>query len=266
MPFNKWHGAPDPDDVIFGKYNFHQVWLCNPNTVAAPLTPIEVKGIQNINPGPMTPNVTKKFMQHGGGDAKLIHRSDYEMEVTFNMLTGQVPVFISAIYERTLGATDGYALPMRPHSYPMLTWEAVCRSPEGTHLFSEIFQDLILTPWTISQPMEDGTTDITFLSHHDSFVLYKGARLVIDQFDGDDSTDTFTLSEVPVTLLEASDLQHEDWSLNNAIYVKNKTASQNTGVRLLSGVTITGQSLDVSGNLTPATGDVITCAYATEDV
>jgi len=261
MAFNKWNGAPTPDKIVFGKYNYHRMWILNPAAAAAPLTPVEVLGVQNINSGPMTPGTTKNFMQQSGGDEKYVYRSDYEFEITVNMLSGDVPTFIANLYSRTLGATDGYALPMRAHAYPLIIWEAVCRMPDGTHLFSEVWQDLILSSWTVSQPMEDGTTDITFFGHHDSFLLYKNAQIVVDQFDGDDSTTNFTLSSSPLKCLDASDLQHEDWTLDNLIYVKEKTSSQNTGVRILSGASLTGTDLDVSGYGTPATGSIITAAY-----
>jgi len=201
-------------------------------------------------------------MQQGGGDDKFVHRSDYEFEITVNFLTGDVPQFMSNLYGYTAGPTDGYAMPNRPHSFAIIIWEAVCRNAKGEHQFSEVWQDLILSSWAISQPMEDGTVDIVFYGHHDSFILYENAEVVVDKFDGDGSTTSFTLSGTPLKLVNSSDLQNEDWHLDNMIYVKEKLSSQNTGVRIKSGVSESAGALDFTGYGAPASGSEVIAAYA----
>lgn len=259
MSVSDFLSAPTINSVPEGVDALHRVWVLGDST-AAPITPRNVTGVQNITASPFTPQMTKQVYQQGSGeDAYYEKRSRFEYDFTVQLLSGEVEAFIADIKNITMG-TD-YALPMTAHSDPLIHWEIVVRKPDGTHLFSKVYRDLILREWNFNSPMEDEIVDIPFKSRFSPFMLYTGAELVVDKFAGSGSTTDFTLSSTPINLSDVSThREHIDWYWDELVGIIYKTSAQDFGTHVRTGYSNSGTTL--TATTAPAASSVLTVTYA----
>ena len=258
MAITDWVDAPTLAKVPEGYDALHRIWVLGDST-AAPLTPINVTGVQNITTTPFAPQTTKQVYQQGSGEDEFYEkRRQFQHDFTVQMLSGDVETFIANIKGLTMG-TD-YAQPLTAHGDPLIHWEIVVREPDGTHIFSKIYRELILREWAYNAPMEDEIVDIPFYSKFSPFTLYTGSELVVDKFDGDGSTTEFTLSSTPKQLTTATNKEHIDWYYDELVSVVYKTDSQDYGTHQKSGYSNATTTLTAS--TAPAASSVLTVTYA----
>ena len=67
MAVTDWLDAPTLAKVPEGYDALHRIWVLGDST-AAPLTPINVTGVQNITTTPFAPQSTKQVYQQGSGE------------------------------------------------------------------------------------------------------------------------------------------------------------------------------------------------------
>jgi hypothetical protein len=259
MAITDWLDAPVETSVLLGKNALSRIWRLGA-TVAAPIVPGNVVGVQSLTPTPLTPGQTKNIFQEGSGDDYLELKSQYTHQLSVEILSGNLFAFMTQLYGTTFGAAGYYGQATRPDTVPVITWEAIMRTEDGTHSFSKVYPELILKEWEEGTPMEDAPSTFTFWSKRDPFRIYSGAQLVIDKFTADGSTGAFTLSSTPVILFDATLERNDDFLLNNVVSVRTKTTAQTYGARLTSGVTCVGTTLTISP--TPAVSTVVTVTYA----
>jgi hypothetical protein len=146
---------------------------------------------------------------------------------------------------------------------PQIILESIFRRRDNeTHVFSRVLQDLILDSKGHDNPMEYADDVINLHTYYPPFYVYAGYEAVLDVWAATPSTNTYTLSSTPATILTAS--SHDFWEFDNAAFIKNKddSAGDSVGVRLTSGVSISGVTMTFTAG-TPATSDVISCLYVT---
>ena len=242
MAVTDFLAAPTLAKVPEGVDSLHRVWVLA-DSVAAPITPRNVLGVQNLTTSAFTPQITKQVYQQGSGeDAYYEKRSRFQHDFTVQMLSGDVEAFIADIKNITMG-TD-YALPMTAHSDPLIHWEQIVRQPDGTHIFSRVWRDLILREWMFNSPMEDEVVDIPFYSRFSPFMLYTGTELVVDRYTGDGSTTALTLSSTPINLSDVSaHVEHIDWYYDEMVEIIYKTSTETFGTHARTGWSNTGTAL-----------------------
>ena len=258
MAVTDFLAAPDITKVPEGVDSLHRVWVLA-DTVAAPITPRNVTGVQNLTPTAITPQMTKQVFQQGSGEDNYFEkRSRFQHDLTVQLLSGDVEDFIADIKNVTLG-TD-YTLPMIAHSDPLICWEHVVRKPDGTHLWSEVYRNLILREWTMPSPMEDAVVDISFYSKYTPLMVYTGYELVVDRFDGDGSTTEFTLSSEPVQIADVSASREVvDLYYDEMIDIIYKTSAQDFGTLQRSGYS--NSTTTVTATTAPAASSELTISY-----
>ena len=258
MAVTDFLAAPTIDKVPEGVDSLHRVWVLQ-DSVAAPITPRNVTGVQNITTSAFTPQMTKQVYQQGSGeDAYYEKRSRFQHDFTVQLLSGDVEAFIADIKNITMG-TD-YALPMMAHGDPLIHWEQVVRKPDGTHLFSRLWRDLILREWSFNSPMEDEVVDIPFYTNYSPMHIYTGAEVIVDRFSGDGSTTELTLSSTPINITDVSaNREMLDLFYDEMIEVIYKTTSQDFGTHQRSGYSNT--TTTVTATTAPAASSEVTITY-----
>jgi hypothetical protein len=259
MDYTSWLEAPSEDDVLMGKNSLHRIWRLGAS-VAAPLTPAYVEGIQNATPTPLTAGSTKNVFQEGAGDEYTEVKSQWKHELAVDILAGKLFAFMAQLYGTTFGGAGYYGQATRAKSIPIITWETEMRESDGTHKYTKVYPQMILKEWEENTPMEDNPSTFTFWSKRDPFRIYAGAELVIDRFTANGSSGSFTLSSTPVILFDVTNEENEDFLLNNVVSCITKTTAQVYGSRVTSGATCVGTTFTLTP--TPAAGTIVTVTYA----
>ncbi len=255
MAYNDQLGALQSNDIIDGQFTLHRVYRHDAD-VATGIVPINISGIQDVSAEAMAPQMSREVFQQGGGSDSLISERNFRYSGTIRLKAGKLDDFLTAIYGKTHSTTGEAALVHRPSVFPAITLESICRADDNTtHLFSKVYQELILKPWNNNSPMEDEEVDIPFYSMHDPFLICAGAELFYDKFNGDGSTTDFTLSATPLTAVDTTDAAREDWVLDNAVFVAVKNSGDDQSTRQKSGVTLTSTTL--SFTTAPAASSVV---------
>jgi len=258
MAVTDFIAAPTLNSVPEGYNALHRIWVLG-DAVTAPLVPYNVVGVQNLTTTPFNPANTKNVYNQGAGEDEFFEkRSLFTHDLTVQMLSGEVETLIARIKNKTMG-TD-YALPMLAGTDPVIHWELVVRKPDGTHLFSKVWRNLIMREWKFDSPMEDEIVDIPFYSKLSPFMLYTGSELVVDKFTGDGSTTDFTLSSTPLNLTDASDAENHDWYYDNFVQVVYKLSTDTFGKVEKTGWSNVTTTL--SRTVAPAASSVSTVTYA----
>lgn len=251
-------GAPNATDEFYGEYSLNRVHVVG-GAAAAPVTPLNIEGVQAFDFG--APSFDeRKLMQQGGGDNPLIKRRNYRWagQVTFNH--GLLPTAIAQIKGITWGSANDRAISFKDkYGAPALHWEAVCRDVDNlTPLFSIVAPNIVIDPWGFSNPMESAEGVLPFHTDFPPIYLFAYTEWIWDTFDGDGSTVDFALSGTPVDLLDSS--YYDDFVLDNIAIVTVKGASDDVATIQKTGVSYSG------GNVTftsaPASGSLVGIGYA----
>lgn len=238
-------GAPASTVYVDGENTLHRYWL-HAASVATGIAPANVYGVQQVTPGAVTWKKTYEAFQQGGGERlNLKFLPEYTVDV--QMFAANVPAFLAAITNTTFAQASGYyALPLVFEDWPLITWEQIYRqSDNATVVGSMIFQDLKLKEFNFQSNNENNIITIPFYSNHAPLYVDDSAQPVFDKFSGDGSTTAFTLSQTPLPVTDVSEgvADCSDFVLDNLIFCKVKTSTQNYGVRQKSGISVTGTTL-----------------------
>lgn len=254
-------GTPSIAYEVDGKYTLARLHRLAATT-AAPVTPVNIYGIQGVSADPPAPTIEREVFQQGGGDESLLIKRGFRYSGSLSIKSGAVGAFISNMLGKTWTTAGEAALPMRMPDIPLACLELVARREDNsTHLFSKVFQDVILRETNFGSPMEDEVIDIPFYSKHDPFILASGAEMVLDKFDGDGSTTDFTLSGTPLTLVETDDDYRDDWAVDTLVYVKIwASATATEGTRQMSGISETTGTLTIT--TAPTAAQTVEVLYA----
>jgi len=255
-------GAPGRASVVQGEFALHQFVRSDP-TVAAPVVWEDMSYIQNITVGEPSFDTTFDVFQQGGGDEKTQVKRGPKWEGSIEVLPGKIGEVIAQLQGVTWGSAQNVLSLRAEKDIPDVCIQSWMRDMDNTtHLYTQVLQDIIIDDMGIDSPMGLSNRTIPFHTYHEPFLLYTGKYMILDAFTATPSTGTYTLSGgTPATLLTASN--HDDWHIDNAVFVKNKddSASNETGVRRTSGIAISGETLTFSTDL-PAASDKITVLYA----
>jgi len=254
-------GHPDKNDFIDARYTLNRLWL-HDGSVAAPATPINVYHVQEFSADAPAFDIEEEVFQQGGGDESVIEQRGYKYSLRFSIQEGEWGTLMAQILGITWSTVGEAALISRFSQYPIFTLERICRRKDNeTHVFTDVYQDLIIKPTSISGSMgSNNLREIEAFSKHDMFRLCSGAELEYSQWTGDGSTVDFTIPSTPLTLTDITAQAREDWELDTAVFVKVKGASDHTGTRQATGVSIATTTL--SFTTAPANGTVVQALYA----
>ena len=253
--------APVESAVVDGHFTLSQLFV-NGTAAAAPVSPTEIHGIQDISAEPITfLDSAEHFQQGAGYDALTINRGQ-RAKITFTISAGRMNTFLAAVNGIAHSAAGEAALITNPSQYPLITIEMAARQNDNnTHLYSVVYQDLILEPWSIGSPMGMNDSTVSFTTKHDPFVLASGTQLVYDTFAGDASAVAFTPSSTPLTLTDITDADQPrgDWVLDEFVYIKIKESGDIVGTRQKSGVSFASA---VTFTTAPAASSLVEIMYA----
>jgi len=227
-----------------------------------PVTPVNINSIQQVSPMPMTPQQTREVFQFGGGEESLLIERIFRGGLSLQMKAGYLKTFLQTILNITLDPGTGIAgIPLRFQKYPLGFFECVFRREDNeTHMFSMIFQDVILDQFNFDAfSMSDGMVTVPFTCKHDSVLIEAPGELVVETFSGDGSTTVFSLSDTPIDIVDTAGAAKEDWEFDDLVYVGVQASGADTHTRQRSGVTYgTG---DVTFATAPAASSKIIVPY-----
>ena len=257
-------GIPDIDDVVDGLYTLHRYHLLEsavPET--NPVTPVDIYMVQDLAADAPAPQVSREVFQQGGGNESVIDERRFRYSANMTFKAGEVHTLIQALLGVSYDTSNYVGLPLRFDPYPKLILETIKRKKDNTtHLWSQVYQDLIIMPFNFGSPMEDEEVSVPVRSQHDPFTIISGTEVVYDEFDGDGSTVAFTLSSTPLLVTDVSLNAKEDWVLENLIFCKVKASGAKTGTRQMSGITLVATALTFT--TAPAASSVVQVAYVKE--
>ena len=251
-------GPPALTDEIYGQYSLHRAHLVS-TTVAAPVVPININGIQNMSLG--TPSFDERVLkQQGGGDTSVKRRRNFVFTGSFSFLEGRKPTVIAQLKGITWGSANDRAISFKDSKgIPAVHWESVCRDVNNlTPLFSVVIPQMVIEPWGFDQPMDSSEGSLSFSSEFPPIYLYAYTEFIWDLFDGDGSTTAFTLSDTPTDLVDSA--TYDDFILDNIALVTVKGSSDETGIIQTTGVSYAGG--DVTFDTAPAASSVVGIGYA----
>ncbi len=256
-------GAPDKDVFIDTEQALHRYVPVNPAAAAAPVTPINIYGVQDVTPSAAAPKKTFEAMQQGGRGERRRVNLQYEYNVDVKILLAEAIDLVPAIFGQTWTLAGDVARPMVFPEIPVINLESVYRLVDGlTHAGSYVCPDLILKAWAPNFGADAGKTSLPFYSRFVPFILKAGAEMVYDVFTGDGSATGFALSATPLDMVDVatSDLDEVNWIFDNAVYVKRRAAGSDIAVLQTTGVQITGTALALT--TAPAAGEKVEVYYA----
>ena len=236
-------GAPLLTKVNEGYFNLSRYFL-HAATAGTGQTPVNINGIQGITMEPITWERTADVYHQGGGDERLHIERGPRCRIELQMLAGDVPTFLAGVQNVTFSAAGYKAMPLRFDDYAKITLEVAYRREDNkTHMFTEVYQDLILEEFAIGSAMENNVVSVPFYSYHDPFIILAGYELAYDVFTGDGSTTAFTLASTPVDVTNTALTAKEDWILDTCVFIKLKATTDVQGIRQKSGFTLATTTL-----------------------
>ncbi|MBN2410841.1 hypothetical protein JXQ31_04050 [candidate division KSB1 bacterium] len=234
--------TPAPDKIVNGTFTLNRIFRLE-TPPAAPVSPVNIGGIREITAGPLKPQINRQvFPENCYGPADL--GCLYHYAGTIRIESGCAGSFMSSL----LGcnwSTAGYsAMALSFPDFPLAVLESVCRREDNeTHLFSKVYQDIMLRNFNFGSVPGEEIVEIPFYSRHSAFLLCAGTETVLDKFTGDGETTEFTLSAAPLNLLDPNSFSAGDWDFDNLVYVKIKQLNALSGTRQRDGVSVNGSTL-----------------------
>lgn len=257
-------GALENSALVEGLFTLHMYHLNGKDADDGnKVTPVVLRGVNEVSPDTPSFDTDEEYFHQGGGENPLRNRRGYSYSGNISVYAGRVPELVAAWKEQTWSLAEDAAVMMEFQDYPLFTLESACRDKSNsTVMFSKIWQDLIIDPFQLPNPMDVQYGEIPFNSNYRSFILYPQARLVMDKFTGDNCQTEFTLSETPLKLMTVSDQPTGSWDWEYAVYVKILESGDEIPTRQTSGLTITPEDPAVTFDTAPADGEEITVLYA----
>lgn len=258
MALTHQHGAPGVDSVQEGKYTSNRIYQVEASA-AAPVSATNMNYITAVDVDDGAPTTTDIFQQ-GGGDERSRKYTGWMWSGTITVLKGKLPYVISQLLNVTWDTGNDAAIPFKiPDDYPHVHWEAICRKKDNTdHLYTLLIQDMIISHSSFSNPLDMADAQIPFHTYYPPVWIAEDAEVVYDVFTGDGSTTNFTASSTPLSLLTAAD--HDDFTLAQAVSIKEKASGDSTGTRQNSGYSYSGG--DFVATTAPAASTLVQILYA----
>lgn len=252
-------GAPGLNKVNEGYFTLSRYFVIGA-AAGTGQVPVNITGIQGITCEPITWERSADIFQQGGGDERLHIERGPRCRVEIQMLAGDVPAFLASVLSVSWSSTGYAALPLRFDDYPKIILEMNHRREDNkTHMFSEVYQDLILEEFSVGSAMENNIVSVPFYSYHDPFIVFTRCELAYDVFTGDGSTTDFTIASTPLSVTDVTLNSKEDWFLDNLVFVKEKATTDATGVRQKSGYSLATTTL--TATTAPASGTRVEVLY-----
>ena len=251
--------APGVDDIILGQHAIHE-YVRVESSAAAPVSWSNLKYVQSISVGEPSYDFETTLFQQGSKDRR-VKKVGPSWQITINVLNGKVGEVLAALRGETWGSSN-VGIPLNSsNDEPQIHLVSVFRKDDNTtHVFSRVIQDIILDDSPLETQMQVSDGVINAHTYYPPFLVYSGYDAVYDIYDATPSTNTYTLSSTPATILTASN--YNQWDFDNAAHIKLKDDSdgQTTGNRMTSGVSISGVTMTWTAN-TPAASDKVYCLY-----
>jgi len=245
-------GAPVASDVQMGRYTHFRIWRCEAS-VAAPVTSVDIYGIQNISLSAGEPKFTKEVFQQGGGDESLLIKRDYNWTGSISFLKKKGLEELQHFTGATWTTAGAVAYPHYfDNEFPSVIMELVNRDEDNaTHLFSTVVVDAVLDSFGFENPMDDAEWVLPFHTTRVPITICANTKFVYDQFNGVVSAGTYTLSSTPLPLLTATSWRYFDY--NQLYYVKEKLTGASTGTLIKSGYSNSGATLTAANAVAAST-------------
>jgi len=221
-----------------GRYTLNRVWRSEA-TAATPVTPTNLSNIISFEVGEPSFNENEYFMQ-GAGDDRLTLRRTYKWPITIAIYKGKTGTVLETLLGLTWSTAGTAGIPLKDNTtLPSVHWEAICRDADNsTHLHSIVVQDLILNLPGFPNPMDYTDNTISGYTYYPPILLCSGAEMVYDIHSGDGSTTDFAASSTPISLVTATN--HDDFYIDEAVFVKEKSTTASAGTRQTSGWSYAG--------------------------
>ena len=261
MAVTDWLSAPAESTHLRGQDVLHR-FVRSEAGDSQPVTWTNQDSIQSVTVGEPTYGYEVDVLQQGSHDKTRIRRQP-QWPVTINVLNGKYLDVLAAFRGVTLGAGNYVIQPMNSSDdIPDIILESIYREVDGTHVFSVLIQDLILDDGGFDMPMDYSDGVIKGHTYHPPFMIDAGFEAVLDVWDATASTNTYTLSSTPATLLTST--SHNWFDFDNVVFIKNKdhSAGDTHGRRYDTGVSVSTVTMTWTTN-TPAATDVVSCLYVT---
>lgn len=256
-------GAPVKEVFIDNENALHRYTLVNPAAAAAPVTPVDIYGVQDVTPGSVSYKKTIEGFQQGGrGERRKINlRPEYNVDV--KIFLKDALVLVPALLGQTWGAGGVYGMPLAFEDKPLFNLESVYRLPSGVHAGSHICPDLILKEFSPNFGNDGHIVTLPFYSKFLPFPAKAGVEMVYDVFTADGSSLNYTLSSTPLDITDVvtrPNLPDLGWVLDNCVYVKVRASGADIATLQMAGFQITGA--DLAFTAAPAAGSKIEVYYA----
>lgn len=255
--------APVKEVFIDNENALHRYTLVNPAAAAAPVTPVDIYGVQDVTPGAVSYKKTFEGMQQGGRGERRKIMLQPEYNVDIKLYLKDALALVPALLGQTWGAGGHYGIPLAFEDKPLINLESIYRLPSGTHAGSLVCPDLILKDFAPNFGSDGHITTLPFYSKFLPFEMKAGAEMVYDVFAADGSSLNYTLSATPLNIVDVSEranMADLGWVLDNCVYVKVRAASADIATLQTSGFQITGT--DLAFTVAPAAGTKIEVYYA----
>jgi len=259
MAVTSQKGAPALNDIALGKFALVRI-IRTEASVAAPVTAIEIEGVQSFEVGAAEWGYTKRIHQFGGGSKYAEKKSDPKWSGSLTFLNAEAGNQIADMLGLTWTTAGSVILPSYENNdYPDFILEVIARDDDNTtHLYSMVVPDVVINDWAVSMSLEDTDFTLPFHTREFPFKLCSGAEIVYDEYTGTGSTTAFTLSSTPLTLATAS--TYRLMYYDELYYVKEKASTASTGTHFTSGYSNTTVTLTATS--APALGTVVQVLYA----
>ncbi len=256
-------GAPVKEVFIDNENALHRYTLVNPAAAAAPVTPVDIYGVQDVTPGAVTYKKTFEGFQQGGRGERRKIKLQPEYNVDVKIFLKDALALVPALLGRTWGVGGDYGMPLAFEDKPLVNLESIYRLPSSVHAGSYICPDLILKEFSPNFGNDGHIVTLPFYSKFLPFPIKAGNEMVYDVFTADGSSLNYTLSATPLDITDVvarPNLPDLGWVLDNCVYVKVRASGADIATLQTSGFQITGT--DLAFTVAPAAGSKIEVYYA----
>lgn len=251
-------GKPELTDYINGDDTLVRYFL-KAASVATDITPVNVYGVQEVTPDAVKYGIEEEIYHSGGGRTKIKRRPEFTVNIP--IFASRVDSFIAAIHSQVFGSSSSYyANVLTFDDVPRINLEIAYRNPDLSHAVSLVLCNLIPQDFTPGSKTGNQIVQVPFYSRFVPVTLGAGARCVMDKFQGDGSTTTFTLSQTPLNLMDMNVGLKDEFVLDNVIYIEKKATTASVGTLVKQDVTLVTKTLTFE--TAPAATEVVEVFYA----
>lgn len=254
---------PSEDSHVMGRFTLNQFVRCEAS-VAAPIAFANLDDIVEVNIGQTAYDYEVDVYSQGAGDNKRQIRRGPRWDGQIIVQGGKLPDVVALLLGQTWTSAGNTGLLLRNEGdVPQIILQSHARSfDNSTHLYTRVIQDIILDDIEHASPIDYADRVIPFHTYHEPFLIPTGTELVYDRWAATPTTLEYTCSNsTPLDIVTASG--KDDWTLDNAVYVKVKDDSRgdDVGIRVKAGVTRVAGALTFVTAATPSASDEVSHLY-----